>query len=120
MDADEPTTPTLPGMEHLAPVAVVKDDASPTVRRSVTRVATLMAGLNPATARPLLPAVFGRTCGDCVHAEHVQHGARAYWKCTGPASRLGASHSAASDIRIGWPACDAGRFTTEPRTSTEG
>lgn len=32
-----PTTPTLPGMEHLAPVAVVKDDASPTVRRTARR-----------------------------------------------------------------------------------
>jgi len=100
-------------MEHLAPV----DDRRMSARR---RRIMLEAGLNSATARPLLPAVFGRTCGDCVHAEHVQHGARAYWKCTGPASRLGASHSAASDIRIGWPACDAGRFTTEPRTSTEG
>ncbi len=67
MDADEPTTPTLPGMEHLAPVAVVKDDASPTVRRTARRRIMLEAGLNPATARPLLPAVFGRTCGDCVH-----------------------------------------------------
>lgn len=120
MDADEPTTPTLPGMEHLAPVAVVKDDASPTVRRTARRRIMLEAGLNPATARPLLPTELGRTCGDCVHAERFELDTRAYWKCTGPASRLGASHSAASDIRIGWPACDAGRFTTEPRTSTEG
>lgn len=34
-DDDQP--PTLPGFEHLRPVAVVKDDASPTVRRTAQR-----------------------------------------------------------------------------------
>lgn len=106
-DAEQP--PTLPGMEAFAPVAVVKSDASPTVRRTARRRLLLEAGVHPATHLPLFPAVFGNTCGGCVHAEKVQHGARSYWKCTGAASRLGDSHSAASDIRTSWPACEAFR-----------
>ena len=109
MDVDPPT---LPGFEHLAPVAVVPDDASPTVRRTARRRLLLEAGVHPATGLRLFPAVFGNTCGGCVHAVKVQHGARAYWKCN--ESRLGLSHSAASDIRTSWPACEMFVDATAP------
>lgn len=102
MDVDPPT---LPGFEHLAPVAVVPDDASPTVRRTARRRLILEAGIHPATGARLFPAVFGHTCGGCIHAVKVRHGNRTYWKCE--VSRLGLSHSAASDIRTSWPACEA-------------
>lgn len=101
MDGDPPT---LPGFEHLAPVAVVPDDASPTVRRTARRRLILEAGIHPATGARLFPAVFGHTCGGCIHAVKVRHGNRTYWKCN--ESRLGLSHSAASDIRTSWPACE--------------
>jgi hypothetical protein len=101
MDVDPPT---LPGFEHLAPVAVVPDDASPTVRRTARRRLLLEAGVHPATGLRLFPAVFGHQCGGCANAVKVQHGARSYWKCN--ESRLGLSHSAASDIRVTWPACE--------------
>jgi hypothetical protein len=44
------------------------------------------------------------TCGGCVHAVKVSTGSRDVWKCE--KHRLGLSHSAASDIRVSWPACE--------------
>ena len=69
----------------------------------------LAEGTHPATHTATRPDL-GR-CGDCAHAIIEHHGgsARAWWKCE--LHRLGRSHSAASDIRVGWPAC--ARF--EPR-----
>lgn len=72
------------------------------------------AGTHPATRRPLLvvPDGVGRpTCGDCAQHRAIRsHRPTGYWhKCT--ISRLGLSHSAASDIRISWPACE--RFEPE-------
>jgi len=60
----------------------------------------IAAGRHPATLLPLLP---DECCGQCVHAHHYNHHNRSYWKCG--EHRLGESHSAASDIRVSWPAC---------------
>ena len=114
MDVDPPT---LPGFEHLAPVAVVKSDDSPTVCRTARRKLLLEAGVHPATGAKLFPGVFGHTCGGCVHAVKVQHGNRTYWKCE--VSRLGLSHSAASDIRTSWPACEQFRHPPDPEPDVD-
>lgn len=75
-------------------------------RRTNANRAALDAGIHPATRRPLLPVepAAGRpNCGDCAHAHRYSWHDRSYWKCD--QHRLGQSHSAASDIRKGWPAC---------------
>ncbi len=61
----------------------------------------LECGVHPATRAPL--AGKDRTCGGCAHAQRVSAGNWSGWKCD--LHRLGMSHSAASDIRVGWPAC---------------
>lgn len=91
---------------------------APSVRRargegeSVDRARTrknneiLAAGRHPATRLRLLPHPEGlspRTCGECLHHVAVGH-SRTYHKCD--VSRLGISASAASDIRLKWPACE--------------
>jgi len=58
-------------------------------------------GKHPATLLPLLGSA--DTCGDCAHHHHYQYRAGAHHKCD--QHRLGESHSAASDVRVGWPAC---------------
>lgn len=58
-------------------------------------------GKHPATLLPLLGS--DDTCGGCVHHHHYQYRAGAHHKCD--LHRLGESHSAASDVRVGWPAC---------------
>lgn len=49
-----------------------------------------------------------QSCGNCIHCTDEYHGGggRLYHKCD--VSRLGRSHSAASDVRLSWPAC--GKF----------
>lgn len=67
----------------------------------------IAAGRNPATRLRLLPVADGlspKTCGDCVHHIPCGHGRRTFHKCD--VSRLGLTSSAASDIRISWPACE--------------
>jgi len=68
----------------------------------------LARGINPATNHPFLKSETPLTCGDCAHHIAV-HVARTYHKCE--RHRLGESHSAASDIRVSWPACSL--FTPE-------
>lgn len=58
-------------------------------------------GKHPATLLPLLGS--DDTCGACAHHQHYNYRAGSYHKCD--VHRLGESHSAASDVRVGWPAC---------------
>lgn len=61
----------------------------------------LARGIHPATGLALHPD--GGTCGTCEHATQASNGGWAGWKCR--KHRLGMSSSAASDLRISWPAC---------------
>lgn len=79
-------------------------------RLTVRNNAALAAGQHPATGAPLVDD--GRTCRDCPHAVNYARGAGSYWKCA--LHRLGTSRSAASDIRVSWPACT--RIDQEPRS----
>lgn len=78
-----------------------ESDESATVRLTRRNREALDRGVHPATMLPLVSD--GRTCGDCPHSERVAWRDRAWWKCH--RHRLGLSHSAASDIRVSWPAC---------------
>lgn len=69
--------------------------------------AMLEGGHHPATGSKLRPDL--GTCGDCVFHVERHMGGR-YHKCKN--HRLGLSGSEASDIRVGWPACDF--FEREP------
>lgn len=72
-------------------------------RRTLRQQADLAAGRHPATGLPLNDT--GAKCGSCIHHRAIEsHRGGSYWhKCA--ASKLGLSHSEASDIRISWPAC---------------
>lgn len=86
--------------------------ASTDRRRTAQQKRLIVAGIHPATSRPLLDdhEAGPVTCGDCVHAHRYAWHNRSFWKCD--LHRLGESHSAASDIRKSWPACTL----YEPRT----
>jgi hypothetical protein len=72
-------------------------------RRLTRRNNDLIArGIHPATRQPIVAAL--GTCGTCARAHRYDHHNRTYWKCD--LHRLGQSHSAASDVRVSWPACD--------------
>jgi hypothetical protein len=101
------------------PVLPPPPELSPDARRTARQRALLEAGIHPATREPLETfkgCPTGATCGDCTHAVRVHHHDRRYWKCD--ESILGRSRSAASDIRVGWPACV--RFIPSPRCLTCG
>lgn len=71
-------------------------------RRLTLRNNNLLAqGTHPATGRQL--ANNGETCGTCEHCNRYQYHNGNYIKCE--RHRLGESHSASSDIRASWPAC---------------
>lgn len=76
---------------------------SRTQRKTAENAAWLARGVHPATRADLRPD--GGTCGGCAHHHAYQDGRydRTYHKCD--RHRLGESHSDASDIRVGWPAC---------------
>lgn len=81
-------------------------------RRTVRQRQLLAEGIHPATRLPLLDEG-GHTCGDCqLHRTIVWTKNRTFHKCE--RHRLGLSHSAASDIRVGWPACTAFECPTRP------
>lgn len=66
-------------------------------RLTARHSAAIARGIHPLTGIGL--ANNGKTCGDCVHAFAY----RRYWKCdTRPITS-----GAATDIRVGWPACKA-------------
>jgi hypothetical protein len=69
-------------------------------RRTVKARLAIAAGKHPANG---LPIDTTHTCNDCVHLHRYEYHNRTYIKC--PNHRLGESHSEASDMRAGWPAC---------------
>lgn len=92
--------------EGYAPI-VTPDPLEPLsadVRRTVRQHQLVEAGTHPLThgrARPDLG-----TCGDCVWRLSVNHHGRQYPKCGLPTAVGRQSHSATSDCRAWWPACD--------------
>ena len=90
-------------MPEIGPVHGPPNTLSATRRLTIRNQAFLDAGIHPATRLPLVGD--GRCCRDCPHSVRIDHGNRSYWKCR--RHRLGLSASAASDIRVGWPACIA-------------
>jgi hypothetical protein len=103
--------PLTPGYLSTDPA----DELSADQRRTLRNQAELDAGRHPATGAPLLHPDWEFQCRDCIHAHRVEGGARRFWKCD--LHRLGMSRSAASDIRIGWPACT--RLTIEARRKVD-
>jgi hypothetical protein len=99
-------TSWLTGARHPDLAPALSADA----RRTQRQRRHLAAGYHPATGVRLLDSEWGYQCRDCDHAVRVDAGNRRYWKCL--VSRLGASRSAASDIRISWPACALLRIDT--------
>lgn len=95
----------LPGMP---------DPPAPAVELSAERRRTIRArqciawGQHPFGPRLRIPP--GETCGSCAHAVQLDYHGRRYWKC--PVTR-GLAHSAASDLRISWPACE--RWQPKPK-----
>lgn len=74
-------------------------------RRTAQQRDLLAAGVHPATRLPLADAPHGgagETCGTCQRQHTYVHrsGAR-FHKC----ALAGETRSAATDIRLGWPAC---------------
>lgn len=63
----------------------------------------LKAGRHPATGLDLLGGM--ATCGGCTHLVVRDPHDRRFYKCK--RHRLGVTRSAASDVRVGWPACTA-------------
>jgi hypothetical protein len=100
----------LPGMPAPA-VPAPTEELSADRRRTIANERLLAAGVHPATHRPLLLAIVADpefhvdrpTCGQCEYLRRYTYHARTYVKCA--KHRLGESHSAASDVRVGWPAC---------------
>lgn len=88
------------------------DDLSADQRRTKENQRLLSIGVHPATHRPLLKGMNENgephTCGECIFHHRYSHHSRSYHKCE--LHRLGESHSAASDIRISWPACERFEF----------
>jgi hypothetical protein len=118
-----PTPPTMDELrarrDALLEEKAESGDLSRDRRRTARDRASLDRGIHPATRRPLLtvePGTGRPTCGDCGHAQHIDHHDRSYWKCA--RHRLGMSHSAASDIRKGWPACELFQTTPDEGTPT--
>lgn len=89
-----------PGVAQPEPGEKLSADA----RRTLANNTALAAGRHPATRRKLLPLAQGKTCGGCVHHHAYGWHNKTFHKCD--LHRLGESHSAASDVRVGWPACE--------------
>ena len=81
------------------------DLLSADVRRTMRNHELLERGVHPATGRLLLAQLpdVNDTCGRCTHHNVHRRGNKVVHKCT--EHRLGESFSAASDIRVSWPAC---------------
>lgn len=75
------------------------------MRRTMRNHELLERGVHPATGRLLLAQLpdVNDTCGNCTHHKVHHRGNKVVHKCT--EHRLGESFSAASDIRVSWPAC---------------
>lgn len=90
---------------------------SATRKLTARNEALLAAGRHPATGRPLLDND-SKCCGNCAHHHAYRHHNRVYHKCE--CHRLGESHSAASDVRVGWPACTLHREVQVVDVDTNG
>lgn len=86
---------------------LVSDDA----RRTAANRDLLDSGVHPATLTALLIGA-SETCKTCTHHQ-VNRRSKTYHKCD--LHRLGLSGSAASDIRVRWPACAAYETAVEIR-----
>lgn len=99
----DPTQPAL--TEHAETLFGPAPEPPPKLsagQKLTKRNAELLArGRHPATLLPLLGS--DDKCGDCSHHHRYSYRDDAYHKCD--QHRLGESHSAASDVRVGWPAC---------------
>jgi hypothetical protein len=84
-----------------------KPKLSATSRLTQANNNKLASGVHPATGLRLKGS---ECCGDCSHHHRYEYHNGSYHKCD--LHRLGQSHSAASDIRVSWPACTA--FGVEP------
>lgn len=92
---------TEPRMFDLPPAPAVTPGMSAGRRRTIRQRESLAAGRHPATGLPLRTE--GGFCGSCSHHVVIDRGNRSWHKCE--VHRLGTSSSAASDIRVSWPAC---------------
>lgn len=98
----------LPGLPRDAPEP---EPLSYTRRLTLKRQTILAAGYNPGSRRQLLDEDWGYRCRDCHHCFPAGHNTRTYWKCE--ANPLGFTRGPATDIRVGWPACEALRISQE-------
>lgn len=83
------------------PVSVRPPKETPDQRLTRRNRELLAGGVHPATHRHLFIGT-GERCGTCAFHDTITHN-RTWHKCA--KHRLGESHSAASDIRVSWPAC---------------
>ena len=84
------------------PVVEEPERLSAGQRLTIRNNQTLARGIHPATLRPL--AGNGETCATCTRHTAIEiRPGRVFHKCE--LHRLGMRHSAASDIRVSWPAC---------------
>jgi hypothetical protein len=83
---------------HKAP----NDGLTATRRLTIRNDAMLARGRHPATGHPTVQTA---SCGSCENLRSYRNGSgrKVYHKCA--LHRLGVSRSAASDVRISWPAC---------------
>lgn len=77
-----------------------RSDDSPDVRRRKRADRAIANGQHPFGGPLREPA--GETCRTCVNAKHFDYHNRSYWKCP---TVGGLAHSAATDLRLKWPAC---------------
>ena len=69
-------------------------------KRTLRRRIRLEQGYHPATLRRL--ADNGMTCGDCAAHRAFDRDTRTFHKC----QSAGVTRGPATDIRVGWPACE--------------
>ena len=87
------------------------DGLSATQRRTIRQRRAIKAGMHPLTQRPLIDQPendhdrWGYNCGDCAHAFRYRPGNKTVWKCA-IAFRAARGSSEATDLRVGWPACN--------------
>lgn len=85
---------TLPGFDPIPDPPKLSAGQRLTQRKQ----AALNRGVNPGSGREFREGAY--TCGQCFHAI-AKGGRKNFWKC-----EMGhLSNSAASDIRLKWPAC---------------
>lgn len=102
---------TVSTLFDVGPAPTPAEPLSATQRLTIRNRDLLDRGVHPATRTALLDPKWGYTCNDCAHLRRWQYHNRTYVKCE--RHHLGESHSAASDVRVGWPACARFRIDAE-------